>query len=89
MQRPYSFLIAGGLSQMPNPQNLPVFLVRRKGDADYEKQPARSVEEAVRKFVNYASVKSGIVEALRPDQDLTRDRPFTYEIKGKHRGLIK
>src|SRR5262245_39533965 len=81
--RAYSFLDTVGLAHMPNQYGLPVFLVRRKGDEEYERQPASSIEEAVRNFIVYAEVNPGqIVEALRPGADPLTDEPFTYTVKG-------
>jgi len=88
--RAYSFLEAGGLRQMPNTFHLPVFLVRRKGDANYETQPARSIEDAVRRFVKYADVKPGTtLEALRDGQDPATEKPCTFKAAGKSRVAIK
>ena len=89
-ERAYSFLDKVGLAHLPNQYGLPVFLVRRKGDEEYERQPANSLEEAVRDFVMYAEVRPGqIVEALRPGADPLTDEPFTYSVKGNGRRTIK
>lgn len=88
--RAYSFLDTVGLAHLPNEFGYPVFLVRRKGDEEYELQPARSIEEAVRDFILYASVKPGqIVEALNPGSNPAKDRPFTYPVKGNCKRAIR
>lgn len=75
---------------MPNPDGLPVFLAREKGQKHWEKQPATSVEDAARRFIRNANVKSGkTIEVLGPDQDPERDTPFAYQTKGNLRRVIK
>ena len=82
--RAYHFLDTVGHAHLPNPHGLPVFLVRRRGDTEYERQPARSIESAVCEFVKYASVKAGMtLEVLSPGMDPLKDKPFTYQAKGK------
>lgn len=90
MPRAYSFLAAGGLTEMPNPHGLPVFLVREQGQARFERQPARSHEEAVRKFIRYAAIKSGkVVEVLKDGQDPEIDEPVIFKTIGKPCVTIK
>ena len=88
--RAYSFLDTVGLAHLPNEYGLPVYPVRRKGDAEYELQPAHSIEEAIRDFILYADVKPGqIVEALKPGSNPETDEPFTYPVKGNGRKFIR
>ncbi len=89
MSRAYSFLNAGGLTKMPNPYGLPVFLVRLKGTSEWEEQPATSIEQAARKFARYADVKSGVVEALPAGADPDATQPATYRIRRYLRTIIK
>lgn len=85
MSRPYAFLAANGLQVMANPFNQPVFLVRVKG-GEWERQPARSMEDAVRKFISYAGIKSGkVIQALRADQNPATDKPCEYNTARQRR----
>jgi hypothetical protein len=85
MQRAYSFLIAGGLSEMPNPQRLRVGLFKVEGaNQPWEKQPCRTLAEGARKFIRYADIKSGkTIQARWEDEDIP---PVTFKTTGKHRG---
>lgn len=90
MQRAYSFLNNTAFKHMPNPFNQPVWFVRVKGQEEFERQPARSMEEAVRKFVRYANVRSGsVVEALAGNKDPAKDKPSEFRIQGQPKGFIK
>lgn len=87
--RAYSFLDTFGLAHLPNEYDLPVYLVRRKGDERYEQQPAQSIESAVCDFVRYADVKPGqTVEILPPGANAETDKPFAYPIRGNGRRAI-
>lgn len=74
---------------MPNPYGLPVYLVRLKGQREYEQQPATSVEDAARKFIHYAEITKGVVEVLAPDKDRDLDLPVEYPVRGNPRVTIK
>lgn len=65
---------------MPNPSGLAVFLVRVKRAGSCERQPARSAEDAARKFIKYAGIKTGkTIEVFNSDQDPDKDAPcFTF-----------
>jgi hypothetical protein len=80
MKRPYSFLEANGYQEMPNPARLPIFLVRLKRAGSCERQPAGSAEEAARKFIKFAGIRSGkTIEVFNGDQDPDKDAPcFTF-----------